>query len=227
MTSCLNTEMQCVQHTWREEKKSIFCFFSMCWAGFFNGTRTCVRGAGGCVSGSELSVFLFPQGSKVLSQDGTLSLQEVNYDHVGEYKCVGAVPSVPGLTAEAGVNLTVKGNRASPCGLCNTIRKSTVFGLIFRRVRICFVVFIHTHKSRAFPPLRLSGVGKYWESITVTFTTIPYEVQFVFCYHKLAETDALCDITKGRPWELHLEEAFFDHRQGSGGKSRGRAQAAG
>lgn len=49
------------------------------------------------------------KGSKVLSQDGTLSLQEVNYDHVGEYKCVGAVPSVPGLTAEASVNLTVKG----------------------------------------------------------------------------------------------------------------------
>lgn len=46
----------------------------------------------------------------VLSQDGTLSIQEVSYDKAGEYMCVGAVPSVPGLTAQASVNLTVKGN---------------------------------------------------------------------------------------------------------------------
>lgn len=76
----------------------------------------------------SVRVCVCPQGSKVLSQDGTLSLQEVNYDHVGEYKCVGAVPSVPGLTAEASVNLTVKGNWASTCGLCNTKRKNTAFG---------------------------------------------------------------------------------------------------
>ncbi|XP_030014877.1 basal cell adhesion molecule-like isoform X2 [Sphaeramia orbicularis] len=49
------------------------------------------------------------KGSEVLSQDGTLSIQEVSYDKAGEYVCVGAVPSVPGLTAEASVNLTVKG----------------------------------------------------------------------------------------------------------------------
>ena len=50
------------------------------------------------------------QGSEVLSQDGNLSIQEVTYDKAGEYVCVGAVPSVPGLTAQASVNLTVKGN---------------------------------------------------------------------------------------------------------------------
>lgn len=49
------------------------------------------------------------KGSEVLSQDGMLSIQEVSYDKAGEYMCVGAVPSVPGLTAEASVNLTVKG----------------------------------------------------------------------------------------------------------------------
>ncbi|CAJ1062670.1 basal cell adhesion molecule isoform X1 [Xyrichtys novacula] len=49
------------------------------------------------------------KGSEVLSQDGTLSIQDVSYDNAGEYMCVGAVPSVPGLTAQASVNLTVKG----------------------------------------------------------------------------------------------------------------------
>lgn len=49
------------------------------------------------------------KGSEVLSQDGTLSIQDVSYDKAGEYMCVGAVPSVPGLTAHASVNLTVKG----------------------------------------------------------------------------------------------------------------------
>ncbi|XP_049439197.1 basal cell adhesion molecule isoform X1 [Epinephelus fuscoguttatus] len=49
------------------------------------------------------------KGSEVLSQDGTLSLKGVSYDQAGEYMCVGAVPSVPGLTTEASVNLTVKG----------------------------------------------------------------------------------------------------------------------
>ncbi|XP_039973908.1 basal cell adhesion molecule isoform X1 [Xiphias gladius] len=49
------------------------------------------------------------KGSDVLSQDGTLSIEDVSYDKAGEYMCVGAVPSVPGLTAQASVNLTVKG----------------------------------------------------------------------------------------------------------------------
>lgn len=49
------------------------------------------------------------KGAEVLSQDGTLSIQAVTYDNAGEYMCVGAVPSVPGLTAQASVNLTVKG----------------------------------------------------------------------------------------------------------------------
>jgi len=55
-------------------------------------------------------VCVFLQGSEMLSQDGMLSIKEVSYDKAGEYMCVGAVPSVPGLTAQAGVNLTVKGN---------------------------------------------------------------------------------------------------------------------
>ncbi|CAB1450145.1 unnamed protein product [Pleuronectes platessa] len=49
------------------------------------------------------------KGADVLSQDGTLSIQDVSYDKAGQYMCVGAVPSVPGLTAEYSVNLTVKG----------------------------------------------------------------------------------------------------------------------
>uniref|UniRef100_A0A3Q3WAH5 Ig-like domain-containing protein n=1 Tax=Mola mola TaxID=94237 RepID=A0A3Q3WAH5_MOLML len=38
------------------------------------------------------------KGAEMLSQDGILSIQEVSYDKAGEYMCVGAVPSVPGLT---------------------------------------------------------------------------------------------------------------------------------
>ncbi|XP_073341615.1 basal cell adhesion molecule isoform X2 [Pagrus major] len=49
------------------------------------------------------------KGDEVLSQDGTLSIQDVSYDKAGDYMCVGAVPSVPGLTAQAGVSLNVKG----------------------------------------------------------------------------------------------------------------------
>ncbi|CAK6959079.1 basal cell adhesion molecule [Scomber scombrus] len=49
------------------------------------------------------------KGSEVLSQDGILSIGNVSYDNAGEYMCIGDVPSVPGLTAEASVNLTVKG----------------------------------------------------------------------------------------------------------------------
>nr|XP_015805610.2 basal cell adhesion molecule isoform X1 [Nothobranchius furzeri] len=49
------------------------------------------------------------KGSEVLSQDGTLSIEPVTYDKAGEYVCVGAVPTVPGLSAVARVNLTVKG----------------------------------------------------------------------------------------------------------------------
>ncbi|MEQ2174177.1 hypothetical protein GOODEAATRI_005114 [Goodea atripinnis] len=52
--------------------------------------------------------FSIPQGSTVLSQDGTLSIESVTYDNAGGYLCVGAVPDVPGLTSQASVNLTVK-----------------------------------------------------------------------------------------------------------------------
>ncbi|XP_061919929.1 basal cell adhesion molecule isoform X1 [Entelurus aequoreus] len=49
------------------------------------------------------------KGSEVLSQDGTLSIQDVSYTEAGDYMCVGAVPSVPRLTAQSSVTLTVKG----------------------------------------------------------------------------------------------------------------------
>uniref|UniRef100_A0A3Q4HK14 Basal cell adhesion molecule (Lutheran blood group) n=1 Tax=Neolamprologus brichardi TaxID=32507 RepID=A0A3Q4HK14_NEOBR len=55
------------------------------------------------------SVLVFLQGSEVLSQNGTLSIQNVSYQNAGEYVCVGAVPAVPGLMSQASVNLTVKG----------------------------------------------------------------------------------------------------------------------
>lgn len=54
-------------------------------------------------------MLVFLQGSEVLSQNGTLSIQNVSYQNAGEYVCVGAVPSVPGLMSQATVNLTVKG----------------------------------------------------------------------------------------------------------------------
>ncbi|XP_072250017.1 basal cell adhesion molecule isoform X1 [Leuresthes tenuis] len=58
---------------------------------------------------SNVHTVQWKKGSEVLSQDGNLSIEEVTYDKAGEYVCVGAVPSVPGLTAQASVNLTVKG----------------------------------------------------------------------------------------------------------------------
>lgn len=58
------------------------------------------------------SVLVFLQGSEVLSTNGTLSVQNVSYQNAGEYVCVGAVPSVPGLMSQASVNLTVKGKSA-------------------------------------------------------------------------------------------------------------------
>lgn len=55
-------------------------------------------------------IFAFLQGSEVLSQDGALSIHADSYGKAGAYMCVGAVPSVPGLTSHATVNLTIKGN---------------------------------------------------------------------------------------------------------------------
>ncbi|XP_077383254.1 basal cell adhesion molecule isoform X2 [Festucalex cinctus] len=49
------------------------------------------------------------KGSKVLSQDGTLSIKADSYEKDGEYVCVGAVPSVPGLTGQASAALTITG----------------------------------------------------------------------------------------------------------------------
>ncbi|KAK7887287.1 hypothetical protein WMY93_026908 [Mugilogobius chulae] len=59
--------------------------------------------------GSDQHTVQWKKGSEVLSQGGTLSIEEVSYEKAGEYTCVGAVPSVPGLQSEASVNLTVKG----------------------------------------------------------------------------------------------------------------------
>lgn len=80
----------------------------------------------------------------MLSQDGTLSIQEVSYDDAGEYMCVGAVPSVPRLTAQANVSLTVKGNALAPtytkyktmttCSadpVKHTCKNNSVFPLLF------------------------------------------------------------------------------------------------
>lgn len=61
-------------------------------------------------AGFITGVSVFLQGSEVLSQDGTLSIDQATFEKAGEYVCVGAVSAVPGLTAQASVNLTVKGN---------------------------------------------------------------------------------------------------------------------
>ncbi|XP_043973927.1 basal cell adhesion molecule isoform X2 [Gambusia affinis] len=58
---------------------------------------------------SKNHTVLWKKGSTVLSQDGILSIVSVGYKDAGEYVCVGAVPEVPGLTAQAIVKLTVKG----------------------------------------------------------------------------------------------------------------------
>ncbi|XP_072316033.1 basal cell adhesion molecule isoform X2 [Eucyclogobius newberryi] len=59
--------------------------------------------------GSAQHTIQWKKGSEVLSQNGTLSIPEVSYDNAGEYMCVGALPSVPGVKSQAYVNLTVKG----------------------------------------------------------------------------------------------------------------------
>lgn len=59
--------------------------------------------------GSAPHTVQWKKGSEVLSQDGTLSIQEVTYEKAGQYMCVGSVTSVPNLTSQASVNLTVKG----------------------------------------------------------------------------------------------------------------------
>lgn len=59
--------------------------------------------------GSDSHTIQWTKDSKVLSQSGVLSLKGVTFDNAGQYVCVGAVPSVPGLTARASLNLTVSG----------------------------------------------------------------------------------------------------------------------
>lgn len=58
---------------------------------------------------SDIYTLQWKKDSKVLSQNGVLSLQTVSLSDAGVYLCVGAVPSVPGLQKQANVTLTVKG----------------------------------------------------------------------------------------------------------------------
>ncbi|KAJ8388874.1 hypothetical protein AAFF_G00126300 [Aldrovandia affinis] len=58
---------------------------------------------------SDKHTLLWKKGSTVLSQNGVLSLKSVSFSDAGEYSCVGGVPSVPGLHAQANVTLTVSG----------------------------------------------------------------------------------------------------------------------
>ncbi|KAJ8289801.1 hypothetical protein GJAV_G00005490 [Gymnothorax javanicus] len=58
---------------------------------------------------SDKHTVQWKKGSTVLSQNGVLSLKEISFVDAGEYSCVAAVPSVPGLSAEANVMLTVTG----------------------------------------------------------------------------------------------------------------------
>ncbi|XP_055760429.1 basal cell adhesion molecule-like isoform X1 [Salvelinus fontinalis] len=58
---------------------------------------------------SDTHTVQWKKGSTVLSQTGVLSLKSVTFAEAGEYSCVGAVPSVLGLTSKASVNLTVSG----------------------------------------------------------------------------------------------------------------------
>lgn len=60
-----------------------------------------------------ISMSVFFQGSKTLSEDGNLFLDNISYDEAGEYICEGAVPSVPGLKVSASVNLSVEGNNVT------------------------------------------------------------------------------------------------------------------
>ncbi|XP_041843805.1 basal cell adhesion molecule isoform X2 [Melanotaenia boesemani] len=61
------------------------------------------------VHASATATVQWKKGSVVLAGGSSLSLQEVTYKDAGEYVCVGSVPSVPGLTAQRSVNLTVEG----------------------------------------------------------------------------------------------------------------------
>ncbi|KAG5856202.1 hypothetical protein ANANG_G00005540 [Anguilla anguilla] len=58
---------------------------------------------------SDKHTLHWKKGSTVLSQNGVLSLKSVSFADAGEYSCVAAVPSVPGLHAQANVTLTVTG----------------------------------------------------------------------------------------------------------------------
>ncbi|XP_034029918.1 basal cell adhesion molecule isoform X2 [Thalassophryne amazonica] len=58
---------------------------------------------------SDTYTLQWKKDSEVLSQTGVLSIPHISYDKGGDYMCVGAVPSVPGLTASESVTITVKG----------------------------------------------------------------------------------------------------------------------
>ncbi|XP_065101774.2 basal cell adhesion molecule [Paramisgurnus dabryanus] len=58
---------------------------------------------------SDSYTLQWKKGSKVLSQNGVLTLQSVTLSDAGLYLCVGAVPTVPGLEKQANVTITVQG----------------------------------------------------------------------------------------------------------------------
>ncbi|RVE62962.1 hypothetical protein OJAV_G00162140 [Oryzias javanicus] len=61
------------------------------------------------VNASAKHTLHWKKGSETLSEDGKLSLDNIDYDKAGEYICEGAVPSVPGLKVNASVHLSVEG----------------------------------------------------------------------------------------------------------------------
>ncbi|XP_028971863.1 basal cell adhesion molecule isoform X2 [Esox lucius] len=72
---------------------------------------------------SDKHTVQWKKGSQVLSQTGVLSLRSVTFLQAGEYSCVGAVPSVPGLTTMASVNIIVSGKPEIDAAVDGTVGK--------------------------------------------------------------------------------------------------------
>ncbi|KAI1886306.1 hypothetical protein AGOR_G00212640 [Albula goreensis] len=58
---------------------------------------------------SEKLALQWRKGSTVLSQNGILSLKALTFAEAGEYSCLAAVPSVPGLHTQANITVIVTG----------------------------------------------------------------------------------------------------------------------
>ncbi|KAJ8005271.1 hypothetical protein DPEC_G00144900 [Dallia pectoralis] len=72
---------------------------------------------------SDKHTVQWKKGSQVLSQTGVLSLKSVTFSDAGKYSCVGAVPSVPGLTTMASINITVSGKPEIDAAVDGTVKK--------------------------------------------------------------------------------------------------------